>query len=329
MWRCRYCKTENPETSAVCRNCGRARLGAGKKKKRASAESEEPSLAPMWITLALLLLLSAAAVYFWPTLFPADLPEGEFVLNRHHVSLATGEEISLTLDIEIPEDFTVTWRSSAPEIASVNGQGLVRALRYGEAKITVETQDGRSDSCTVETMFRDVIDPNAYYYKPVYWAADKGITQGYDGEYFAPREECSYEQMLTFMWRMVGKPEASSSHFSFADVPRDAYYSKAVLWAADKGIASGRDDGRFGVGELCTREQALCFLWRLAGEPEVEDEELQFTDVTEEDEYYQAVRWAAETGIAQGYDDGRFGVGETCLREHIVTFLARYAELFL
>jgi hypothetical protein len=55
-----------------------------------------------------------------------------------------------------------------------------------------------------------------------------------------------------------------------------------------------------------------------------------FTDVPETGKYYSdPVYWAAENGITKGYSDGTFRPDETCLREHVVTFLYRYNAVFL
>ena len=47
--------------------------------------------------------------------------------------------------------------------------------------------------------------------------------------------------------------------------------------------------------------------------------------------YYDAVRWAAQNGITNGYSSGpnkgKFGVGFDVLRKDIVTFLSRYDSM--
>ncbi len=54
--------------------------------------------------------------------------------------------------------------------------------------------------------------------------------------------------------------------------------------------------------------------------------EYPFTDVTDESKYYfDAIVWAKESGIAQGYPDGSFGVQDTQLRRDMITFLYRLA----
>jgi hypothetical protein len=136
--------------------------------------------------------------------------------------------------------------------------------------------------------------------------------------------------MVTFLWRLSGKPEPKSTASAFSDVDSSAYYYKAVLWAAEKGITKGYDDGTFRPDDTCLREHAVTFLWRVAGKPAAKTKTNAFNDVSVSDYYYTAALWANENGIAKGYSEGEhaggFGPKLDCLREHIVTFMYRYAK---
>ena len=52
----------------------------------------------------------------------------------------------------------------------------------------------------------------------------------------------------------------------FVDVPADAYYYDAVLWAAKNGITGGVDATHFAPNAPCTRAQAVTFLYRCLGD---------------------------------------------------------------
>lgn len=54
---------------------------------------------------------------------------------------------------------------------------------------------------------------------------------------------------------------------TFTDVPTGAYYEEAVGWAVEKGITKGTSDSTFTPDGVCTRAQAVTFLWRAAGSP--------------------------------------------------------------
>ncbi len=179
--------------------------------------------------------------------------------------------------------------------------------------------------------FVDVRDESKYYYDAVYWARDNGITKGYaEDNTFRPDEGCTRAQMVTFLWRMAGKPEPSANAKTFPDVKSNQYYYKAVLWAAENGITKGYKDGTFKPDDTCLREHAVTFLYRFAGQPAPKTTVNPFNDVTASDYYYKATLWANENGIAKGYSTGShaggFGPKLECLREHIVTFLYRYAK---
>ena len=109
----------------------------------------------------------------------------------------------------------------------------------------------------------------------------------------------------------------------FVDVPADAYYRDAVLWAAENGITGGTDAMHFSPNATCTRAQAVTFLWRAAGSPAPKSGVMPFTDVAAGAYYYDAVLWAAENGITGGTTATTFGPNATCSRAQIVTFLWR------
>ena len=109
----------------------------------------------------------------------------------------------------------------------------------------------------------------------------------------------------------------------FTDVETDGYYYEALLWAVANGITEGTSSDTFSPLVICTRSQAVTFLYRAAGSPEVETAENPFLDVDEEDYYYEAVLWAVENGITNGTGGDRFSPLETCSRAQIVTFLYR------
>ena len=110
---------------------------------------------------------------------------------------------------------------------------------------------------------------------------------------------------------------------TFADVPADAYYAKAVEWAVKNGITNGKDNGLFGSNDSCTRGQIVTFLWRAAGSPAPKGAAAVPTDVIPGSYCYNAVAWALENGITNGMADGTFGVNDTCTRGQSVTFLHR------
>ena len=111
----------------------------------------------------------------------------------------------------------------------------------------------------------------------------------------------------------------------FKDVPNNAYYRDAVVWAVDNKVTSGTGDGTtFEPNAICTRGQVVTFLWRAAGQPEPKITENPFKDVKTTDYFYKAVLWALENQITTGTGDGTtFEPNSNCNRGQIVTFLSR------
>ena len=109
----------------------------------------------------------------------------------------------------------------------------------------------------------------------------------------------------------------------FVDVATGSYYEDAVDWAVENGITQGTDDTHFAPDGICTRAQAVAFLWRAAGSPKPETRTMPFADVPAGSYYYDAVLWAVENGITKGTSDTTFNPNMTCTRAQIVAFLWR------
>ena len=162
-----------------------------------------------------------------------------------------------------------------------------------------------------------------YFYDPVLWAVDEGITTGMSETVFAPDAPCTRGQIVTFLWRARGCPEPATAEVPFTDVSPKAYYYKAVLWAVEQGITTGMSETSFAPDATCTRGQVATFLWRAQGKPQASEISEPFSDVSPKAYYYNAVLWAVEENITQGTGKGNFSPEATCTRAQIVTFLYR------
>ena len=109
----------------------------------------------------------------------------------------------------------------------------------------------------------------------------------------------------------------------FIDVPAGSYFYEAVMWAVENGVTTGVSASRFDPNGVCTRAQAVTFLWRAAGSPAPRSRTVPFTDVPVGSYYYDAVLWAVENGITKGTSNTRFSPNDTCTRAQIVAFLWR------
>ena len=183
------------------------------------------------------------------------------------------------------------------------------------SKVTVS-----AEFAEIETLDFADFSTDAYYYEAVKWAAKKGITGGTGDGTFNPNGSCTRAHIVTFLWRAAGSPEPKST-VSFADVPADSYYAKAVAWAVENGITLGTGDGTFSPNATCTRAQSVTFLYRALGTAPTTVN--GFTDVTADAFYADAVAWAVESGVTNGTSASTFSPNNGCTRAQIVTFLYR------
>lgn len=167
----------------------------------------------------------------------------------------------------------------------------------------------------------DDVKPEAFYFDAVQWAVKNGITNGTGKSTFSPNDVCSRYQIVMFLWRAAGQPEAKAA-VSFADVkPGDIFY-EAVQWAVERGITNGTSSTSFSPFAPCTRGQIVTFLYRSAGSPAISGT-CDFSDVSAGSFCHDAVIWASSEGITKGTSAGRFSPNEGCTRAQVVTFLYR------
>ena len=244
-------------------------------------------------------------------------------VTASHKSAAKGTTVTLTVDPDkgyVLDTLTVL-DDKDKEIKLVEKNGKY-VFTMPSGKVTVEGSF-KVEQPAGKHPFTD-IPSGAYYENAVIWAADKGITGGTSATTFSPNGVCTRAQAVTFLWRAAGSPAPKSMN-SFADVPADAYYAKAVAWAVENGITSGTGGGKFSPDATCTRAQIVTFLYRAAGSPAVSGGSV-FSDVKAGAYYADAVTWAANKDITGGIGNGLFGSDNNCTRAQIVTFLYRYVE---
>lgn len=99
-----------------------------------------------------------------------------------------------------------------------------------------------------------------------------------------------------------------------------SWFYDSVYWAVDKGITSGTGNNMFEPGTICSRAQAVTFIWKAMGSPEPQGGR-QFSDVSADAWYAKAVQWAVSQGITSGTGDGKFSPDMDCSRAQIVTLL--------
>ena len=120
---------------------------------------------------------------------------------------------------------------------------------------------GQPNPNKTTTDFKD-IKTTDYFYKPVLWAVEMGITTGVSKEKFNPQGICTRAQTVTFLWRMAGKPSPKSKTCKFTDIKTTDYFYKATIWASEMKIVAGYDDNTFRPQNNCLRRQMVTFLYK-------------------------------------------------------------------
>lgn len=163
-------------------------------------------------------------------------------------------------------DLTAAWYLDGALWAAANGvtngMGDGRFLPDGDCTraqaVTFLWRMSGSPEPRSAANFADV-PAGSWYAKAVAWAVENGVTNGMDGA-FNPDGVVTRAQVVTMLCRLEsGK---ATKEAAFADVPRRQWYSDAVAWAVENGVANGMGGNLFGTDERCTRAQIVTFLYR-------------------------------------------------------------------
>ena len=162
------------------------------------------------------------------------------------------------------------------------------------------------------TPFSDV-PASQYYYDAVNWAVANGITAGTNTTLntFSPANPVTRAEAVTFLWRVMGKPEPRTTANPFTDVSTADYFYKPVLWAVENGITLGTQPTQFSPNNSVTKIQMLSFIFRSRGG--VVNIATWETDT---------VNWANNQGMLTGIPT-TFVAGDSCPRSDVVYYLYR------
>ena len=216
---------------------------------------------------------------------------------RYTVDAAAGKlTVKRSTDGKAEKSYKISVRAS--EGGSVSPYGTILALEGKDQTLTFIPDDGYR----VSTLYIDgsrVSAAESYTFKRV-----------------------NSTHTVEVIFAKIGDIVASD----FDDVPDDSYYKDAVDWAVDRGITVGASAMKFDPNGICTRAQAVTFLWRALGKPAAKNTAMPFTDVAADAYYADAVLWAVENKIVLGVSETKFDPDGICTRAQIVTLLWRAAE---
>lgn len=211
-----------------------------------------------------------------------------------------------------------TWDHSF-NIITLCDYGVIGILRAREDKLNPKPVPAPEPKPVKnKSGFYDVPE-NSYFFEAVCWAKEKGYVTGVNEDYFKPEKDISRADLCTILWRMKDKPEVDSVN-PFKDVKESDYYYKAILWANAKGITKGSGSS-FRPTAPCTRAEAITFLYRLCGAPDMDRTVIPYIDVATSAYYYDAVRWGHSYQVI--ICGNKFNPSSACNRAQFVTMLQR------
>ncbi len=176
------------------------------------------------------------------------------------------------------------------------------------------------------------LDSNQWYHGYTDYVIAHGLMEGVGGGKFAPNDHLTRGQLVTILHRLSGSPEPAGTN-PFTDVKAGRYYTAAVVWAAEQGLAKGITPTQFAPNAPVTREQLVTFLYRYASlngaDVSAASSLTGFPDASSVSEYAQIpMAWAVGTGLLLGMD-GRLAPKGLTTRVQAAAFLTRLCEEIL
>ena len=189
--------------------------------------------------------------------------------------------------------------------------------------LTFETNGGdyirplRKICKTVVDLDKYVPECDGYEFKG--WYTDSALTNG------VTKVRLTRNMKVYAGWEKISADEeiVEEYEFPFTDVyDRDWFFSD-VAYIAQNGLMRGTSSDKFSPYSTTTRAMIVTVLYRMEGEPDAGEN--SFIDVPDGEYYTDAVAWASENGIVNGYGQGRFGPNDSITREQLAAILYRYS----
>ena len=238
----------------------------------------------------------------------------------------------VTDEVQISDTNAVYKKGSNTAVkAGTNALGL-KITKTGTYTIKAAAGDAEATmKLTVKKNFDDV-SATAYYKDAVVWAYGNGVTSGVTQDIFGVNTDVTRAQYVTWLYRYAVSQDSNVAIKDadvkgvFSDVAATAYYAKAVQWAKETDVTSGKTDSTFAPNATITRAEAVTMLWRAYGKPSAgigseTEKTVKFTDVPANAYYTTAVTWALGKDITNGTSTTTFSPNKSCSRAEGITFI--------
>ena len=261
------------------------------------------------------------------------------------VTQANGGKISpntVSVNENVDKTFSITPNDGYEiEDVLVNGKSVGAVKEYtfdnmASAEITAKfkkieeptpTPNPKPEPTKWENPFIDITE-NDWFYDAVKFANESGLMNGTSETDFTPNADVTRAMFVIVLYRMENEPNTSGAQFK--DVESEAYYAKAVAWAAANGVVKGISEIEFAPNDNITREQMAAIIQRYAkskGANISVSGKTDYTDSTSISNYAKdAVIWVSYNGIMTGNTDGSFAPLDNSTRAEIAVVLQRLIE---
>ena len=269
-----------------------------------------------------------------PTTYDVVIPSAlANIVKADKTKAAAGDTVTLTVSGE--GTLTVTDANGKTVALTDLGSGKY-TFKMPSSKVNVafaasgETKpcDGGKDCPSAP--FADV-DTSKWYHESIDYVLKHSMMNGVSGTSFAPNSNLTRGMLVQILFNLEGKPQSASA--SFSDVKADAWYAKAVGWAAANKVVTGYTDGTFRPNAAVTREQAAAILYRYAQSKGIDvsvgenTNILSYADAMQASEYaIPALQWAVGAGVLNGKGGNLLAPTGTATRAEIAAIMQRWCE---
>ena len=266
------------------------------------------------------------SVTTYPVTTPATFPHGKLAISPIRAERNATVTITVT-----PEDgyrlgvLNVTSGGKSIPLTEKGSNKYTFTMPAGAVKVEATFVPAETPGTPWVNPFSDVSEGD-WYYEAVRFVQERGLMNGYSDGRFGPNDTLSRAQLAQILFNKEGRPGVNYL-LDFSDVVGEAWYTEAIRWATSQGIVGGYGNGTFGPNDPITREQLAVMLWRYSGSPAATHKELHFADTDETSGFaLEALRWAVENGILNGYGDGQLGPQGQATRAQVAQMLKNFIE---
>ena len=238
---------------------------------------------------------------------------------------ASAELVDVTTGTALPAGSALT----AGHRYLAEGQAVITAASSSSCAAQGLWQTTATGTAPVQSPFRDV-STGAWFFDAVMYVVEQGLFQGTGGDAFSPMGTMDRSMLVTVLYRLAGQP-AVSGVIPFTDVAAGTWYTDAVIWASQTGIATGTGDGTtFSPDVPISREQIAVMLHRFCAyagrDGSARADVSGFADHDRISSFAaDSMSWAVAVGLLQGGDGGLLPQNDAS-RAEVATMLQRFDQ---